>query len=206
MREETKTLEDVILEMKQLADRVDSIEAIVIQKEQLEISNISCSRLTQREQDIVKQRADGKTLEEIAAQYGVTRQRISQIEAKALFKLMYVSKSRLITETIKELEIERDSYIREYKEKLKFLMPNTELPPVPPSALDLTIEFLDLSVRSYNILKHANINKVSDLVSLDYNSVLNLKHMGRKSMEEIVYKLKDYGLTLKGNEDTDNAE
>ena len=62
--------------------------------------------------------------------------------------------------------------------------------------LDLTIEELDLSVRSFNCLKRANINNVADLISKTEDDMMKVRNMGRKSLEEVVNKLAMMGLTL----------
>ena len=62
--------------------------------------------------------------------------------------------------------------------------------------LDLTIEELDLSVRSFNCLKRANINTVSDLISKTEDEMMKVRNLGRKSLEEVINKLAMMGLTL----------
>ena len=62
--------------------------------------------------------------------------------------------------------------------------------------LDLTIEELDLSVRSFNCLKRANINTVADLISKTEDEMMKVRNLGRKSLEEVINKLAMMGLTL----------
>ena len=62
--------------------------------------------------------------------------------------------------------------------------------------LDLTIEELDLSVRSFNCLKRANINTVEDLISKTEDDMMKVRNLGRKSLEEVINKLAMMGLTL----------
>ena len=62
--------------------------------------------------------------------------------------------------------------------------------------LDLTIEELDLSVRSFNCLKRANINTVADLISKTEDEMMKVRNLGRKSLEEVINKLAMLGLTL----------
>ena len=59
--------------------------------------------------------------------------------------------------------------------------------------LELTIEELDLSVRSFNCLKRAGINTVEDLVSKSENEMMRVRNLGRKSLEEVVGKLHSLG-------------
>lgn len=63
--------------------------------------------------------------------------------------------------------------------------------------LEMTIEELDLSVRSYNCLKRAGINTVSELANKSMEDMMKVRNLGRKSLEEVERKLKDLGLGLK---------
>ncbi len=73
--------------------------------------------------------------------------------------------------------------------------------------LDLTIEELDLSVRSFNCLKRANINNVADLISRTGEDMMKVRNMGRKSLEEVQNKLAMMGLSLASDETgTPNSE
>ena len=62
--------------------------------------------------------------------------------------------------------------------------------------LELTIEELDLSVRSFNCLKRANINTVADLISKTEEDMMKVRNLGRKSLEEVINKLAMMGLSL----------
>ncbi len=62
--------------------------------------------------------------------------------------------------------------------------------------LEMTIEELDLSVRSFNCLKRANINNVEDLISRTGEDMMKVRNMGRKSLEEVQNKLSMMGLSL----------
>ena len=62
--------------------------------------------------------------------------------------------------------------------------------------LEMTIEELDLSVRSFNCLKRANINNVEDLISRTGEDMMKVRNMGRKSLEEVQNKLAMMGLSL----------
>ncbi|MCL2152700.1 MAG: DNA-directed RNA polymerase subunit alpha [Oscillospiraceae bacterium] len=63
--------------------------------------------------------------------------------------------------------------------------------------LEMTIEELDLSVRSFNCLKRANINTVEDLISKTEEDMIKVRNLGRKSLEEVIHKLAMMGLSLK---------
>jgi len=62
--------------------------------------------------------------------------------------------------------------------------------------LEMTIEELDLSVRSFNCLKRANINTVEDLISKTEEDMMKVRNLGRKSLEEVINKLAMMGLSL----------
>ena len=62
--------------------------------------------------------------------------------------------------------------------------------------LEMTIEELDLSVRSFNCLKRANINTVEDLISKTQEEMIKVRNLGRKSLEEVEHKLAMMGLSL----------
>ncbi|MCH4172186.1 MAG: DNA-directed RNA polymerase subunit alpha [Lactobacillus sp.] len=63
--------------------------------------------------------------------------------------------------------------------------------------LEMTIEELDLSVRSYNCLKRAGINTVQELTNKTEADMMKVRNLGRKSLEEVKNKLNDLGLSLK---------
>ena len=67
--------------------------------------------------------------------------------------------------------------------------------------LETTIEDLDLSVRSFNCLKRANINTVADLAGKTEDDMMKVRNLGRKSLEEVKKKLEELGLALKENND-----
>ncbi len=62
--------------------------------------------------------------------------------------------------------------------------------------LEMTIEELDLSVRSFNCLKRANINTVEDLINKTQDEMIKVRNLGRKSLEEVEHKLTMMGLSL----------
>ncbi len=62
--------------------------------------------------------------------------------------------------------------------------------------LEMTIEELDLSVRSYNCLKRAGINTVQELITRTEEDMMKVRNLGRKSLEEVQFKLQELGLAL----------
>ena len=65
----------------------------------------------------------------------------------------------------------------------------------------MAIEDMDLSVRSYNCLKRANIHTVEDLTRKTEDEMLKVRNLGRKSLDEVILKLQSYGLSLSNKED-----
>jgi len=76
--------------------------------------------------------------------------------------------------------------------------------PKKSGVLELTIEELDLSVRSFNCLKRANINNVEDLISRTGEDMMKVRNMGRKSLEEVQNKLAMMGLSLASEDSSAN--
>ena len=67
--------------------------------------------------------------------------------------------------------------------------------------LEMTIEELDLSVRSFNCLKRAGINTVGDLINKSEEDMMKVRNLGRKSLEEVINKLASLGFTLSNDEE-----
>ncbi len=67
--------------------------------------------------------------------------------------------------------------------------------------LEMTIEELDLSVRSYNCLKRAGINTLQELTSKTEEDMMKVRNLGKKSLEEVISKLHALGLSLAPSED-----
>ena len=70
--------------------------------------------------------------------------------------------------------------------------------------LEMTIEELDLSVRSFNCLKRANINNVEDLISRTGEDMMKVRNMGKKSLDEVQKKLEMMGLSLASDDSGSN--
>ncbi|MCR5482570.1 MAG: DNA-directed RNA polymerase subunit alpha [Clostridia bacterium] len=66
---------------------------------------------------------------------------------------------------------------------------------------DMTIEDLELSVRSYNCLKRANINTVDELTRKSEDDMMKVRNLGKKSLDEVKHKLEELGLGLRPNDD-----
>lgn len=70
-----------------------------------------------------------------------------------------------------------------------------------PKILEMSIEDMDLTVRSYNCLKRANIHTVEDLTKKTVDDMLKVRNLGKKSLDEVILKLQSYGLSFKEQED-----
>ncbi len=94
------------------------------------------------------------------------------------------------------------------RQVIEHLVPIAELsgkPMVPAAAQpaptdgkhsSISIEELELSVRAYNCLKRANINSLGELLKLSYDDLMNIKNFGKKSADEVIDRLKQFGLIL----------
>lgn len=67
--------------------------------------------------------------------------------------------------------------------------------------LEMTIEELDLSVRSFNCLKRAGINTVGDLINKSEDDMMKVRNLGKKSLEEVIHKLESLGFNLNPEEE-----
>ncbi len=74
----------------------------------------------------------------------------------------------------------------------------------PDTKLAMTIDELDLSVRSFNCLKRANINTVADLISKTGEDMMKVRNMGKKSLDEVQKKLEMMGLSLASEDSANN--
>ena len=72
---------------------------------------------------------------------------------------------------------------------------------IKEKVLEMTIEELDMSVRSFNCLKRAGIDTVEDLINRTEEDMMKVRNLGKKSLEEVIQKLQSLGLSLKKSED-----
>jgi RNA polymerase sigma factor (sigma-70 family) len=164
--------------------------------------------LTERESKILTARfIDGYTLEAVARQEGVTRERIRQIEAKALRKLRHPSRIYYLRygKEVKELQDDITKLIGDLlikKAQLLRKLANPDLIELTPEEIKgaTSIESMNLSVRAYNILHRANVNTILQLISMSERKLMALRNMGRMSRGEIISKLAEIGLKLADEE------
>ncbi len=83
--------------------------------------------------------------------------------------------------------------------KAEIMVENKET--VKEKVLEMTIEELDLSVRSFNCLKRAGIDTVEDLVNRTQDDMIKVRNLGKKSLDEVIQKLESLGLSLKADEE-----
>ncbi|MEG1528501.1 MAG: DNA-directed RNA polymerase subunit alpha [Clostridia bacterium] len=72
---------------------------------------------------------------------------------------------------------------------------------VKKKVLDMSVDDMDLSVRSFNCLKRAGIQTVEDLTKRSEDDMLKVRNLGRKSLDEVIAKLESYGLCLRSKDD-----
>jgi DNA-directed RNA polymerase subunit alpha len=72
--------------------------------------------------------------------------------------------------------------------------------------LEMTIEELDLSVRSFNCLKRAGINTVEDLINKSEEDMMKVRNLGKKSLDEVVWKMSSLGYSLRKDDDKSYKE
>lgn len=179
--------------------------------------------LTDREQKVLCLRFErGLTYEQAGKHFGVTRERIRQVEAKALRKMRHPSRSNKFTMIdggeVQRIQMENE-YLRAENEALRTHIafavhtlrdrripvemyrprknPEPERKPeltVPDH--DLSIDELNLSVRSWNCCRRAGYSKVGDFVGKTTADLMMTRNLGRKSMEELIAKLAEHGVEI----------
>lgn len=162
--------------------------------------NEAVKSLTDREQKVIHLRfKQGRNLEETANEFCVTRERIRQVEARALRKLRHPRFSRhFVLDTMdKAIEAKEECSRLELENIRLRSMINENVPEPEPVDTSMDIDDLELSVRSYNCLKRAGINKVSDLDGWTVEKMMRIRNLGRRSLDEVLAKLKEYGIEVK---------
>lgn len=186
---------------------------------------IENSNLTDREIYCLKAYyKEVRNLESVGKSLNITRERVNQIIRKAIMKLKHSSKELLIQGKDKFELIslnEKEEIIKEFKEKISYdliieWISNHEITEEllklcysiintyhnrPKEQEEITIEDLDLSVRSYNCLKRWGIHTLKDLTSMTRDDMMKVRNLGRKSLKEVESKLKEIGLSFKENEE-----
>ena len=165
---------------------------------------ITKSDLTEREKYVLIQRIfNEKTLVEVGKEAGVTRERIRQVEAKAYRKLRHPMYINTFKDDLRELSDSDvfhsyrrafyDSLFDEEEARKETYAPfETAIEEQEARCQNNTfIEELELSVRTYNVLKRSNINTLKDLSKYSIADLRGLRNMGEKGIDEIIEKTKD---------------
>lgn len=171
----------------------------------------SIRELSDREQKVLKLRFEnGLNLEQTGYRFGVTRERIRQVEARAIRKLRHPRHFKnwqfdTIGKAWKVAE-ERDRYKLEnigLKEKISGIMKSLgvkesdiEKPEEPKKETDVDIQEMELSVRSYNCLKRARIDRISDLEGMTVEKLMRVRNLGKRSTDEVVSKAREWGIEI----------
>jgi len=169
--------------------------------------------LTEREQKVIEDRyMHHMTLEQCGYHFNVTRERIRQVEARALRKLRHpysskhwlldtMDKAREAQEELSRIELENvrlKNYIESHCPESKMACDNK---PEDEHPVSVSIDELELSVRSFNCLRRAGINSTADLEGFTVERLMKVRNLGRKSIDEIIMRLKDYGIEIKSEGD-----
>ena len=187
----------------------DEVQSVYLQGIRFAIST-----LTEREEDVIKLRfKEGLTLRETGQRQNVTQERVRQIEAKAIRKLRHPTRKRLMLATplseVQEIQERYNLLAREHDLLVKAfeLLQGKSTPEgiekIARAAtwMQTDIESLGFSVRTYNCLKRARKDTLRDIVEMTPAQLQNVRNLGRKSFEEVVDTLKQFGLSLKGAND-----
>lgn len=152
--------------------------------------------LTERERRVLDFRyKEGLTYEETGKRECVTRERIRQINAKSLRKLRHPGLLNYLKYGVSGVIARKTESAREAA--LASL-------PKPEKPEDITLEELELSVRSYNCLKRAGMNTLREVSEMTFDELCHVRNLGKKSIDEICAVLTGYGIRLrKGGEQHD---
>lgn len=138
--------------------------------------------LTEREQRVLDLKNEGKNLEQISKEFGVTRERIRQIERRALLKL--------------DCQKRREEETRKRVNAVEMLK---------DSINNVGIDCLNLSVRAYNCLVRANILTMKDLLNLTMEDFYKVRNLGNQSLKEVIEAVHEVGLHFYTNVEKEYA-
>ena len=165
--------------------------------------------LSDRERKVIVRRyRDGDTLEQIGKDFGVVRERIRQIEAKARRKLRHPARQGLFMAVTRaqyqELKQDYWELLDRYKQ-LRDMLPAEEQASTGmqdnSDPMAMPIADLDLSVRSYNCLLRAGVKTVGDIAKMSERQMLRIRNFGKKSEDEVLGRLRALGVELNHEEE-----
>lgn len=137
-----------------------------------------------------------RTYDEVAESIGRTRERVRQIITRVHVKLL--SRRHLFTtvniQDYKDLKYKND-VLRKQNETLLEIVPKKDILSTAPNEERNVLE-LELSVRSYNCLRRANIDTFEDLAKCTQYSLSRIRNLGSKSLIEIIEKAKQFGIDI----------
>lgn len=183
--------------------------------------------LNPRERKVIQERWLGEQyLDDVAKRLGVTRERVRQIEAKAIRRLRQPKRYRLlkygrakydefqkmreyyskdfVSDYVSQLESDARNHIEYNDVKALYNLRddiNNYISKLKEKGVDdprheMTIEEMDLSVRTYNCLRKAGYKYAYELNGKTYEELIKIRNLGRKSFEEIVNKCSELGINL----------
>ena len=164
----------------------------VLTEDQIEGLNMALASLYGNEKDILCMLyKESKTLDQVGCLYGVGRERIRQIAAKAVRKLRHPSRSNMIKMGCTLYQ--KNSYITKLQlqldcaERAVLLAQQDWIDSHPDESLDVPLEHLGLSVRIYNALKRAGVNTLSNVIDLlnKETALCGIRNLGMKSAMEL---------------------
>ena len=164
------------------------------------------TQLTDREQKVLELRfVHGMTYEQCGYRFNVTRERIRQIEAKAIRKMRNPRfRKNYLLDTLNkafEIDAERARLERENMMLREKLEKYESIPKPKVEPKKISIDDMELSVRSYNCLKRAGFNFVDDLDGKTVEDLKRVRNLGMKSLREVVEKAKQFGVEIPWEED-----
>ena len=183
--------------------------------------------LNPRERKVIKERWLGEQrLDDVAKHFGITRERVRQIEAKAMRRLRQPKRYRLlkygrakydefqkmreyyskdfVSDYVSQLESEARDKIEyndvkalyDLRDDINNYISKLEEKGVGDPRHEMTIEEMDLSVRTYNCLRKAGYKYAKDLEGKAYSQIIKIRNLGRCSFEELLAKCSDLGINL----------
>ena len=165
--------------------------------------------LTTRERIVLKYRYEDKMVRPKIAKIlnYANQERIRQIEAKALRKLRHPRRFKFffffVLGIIDNTKKDYNESLKQISEEYNIMLDNVLNDKNHLNKKPITIEDLDLSMRSYNCLKRHGINTVIELVHETPEELLNIRNLGKSSLEEIEDRLAEYDYSLKESEATE---